>query len=550
MIFITIKEYDNTKEFFLPHELSKYVDENDNCLLAERIVKGMKEDPSFQKVLRKYNREHGSKPGQKAYSMEMLLIIIVAGVIDGVFSARKLSREIKRNTSYMYLTAMQTPDHSTISRFKKKYKLLIKEIFKKVVDMAKEEGMLNLGRIAIDGSKYKANACLQNKIVAKEDYLPDDALNELFTRDDEEDEVYEDETDEMPEKLKEQKQINELIKKQAIEEINNNPDFEVKGKASEEKIQKAKEESIKSQKRVVSTIDPDATLINFRGDKGFYVNTQHAVDGNHFIIGLTVSNSPNDFNQFIPIYEQTNENVGGLPEDCETLMDNGYSTDENIEYCEKHDIDAYIQTRQNAMLNNGTKEDYPFSKTYFFWDNEKQGYWCPNKHLLTYKGETKKNKRKTYYTEKCLTCPDKDKCFKKGKYKRIYDNFTEAQTRMITKMSSEEAQNKYSHRMGMVEHTFGHTKYNLDHRQVSHQGLEDIETEQLLYAINYNTNRYLKLKREQNIINEEKVREKSLQTTLIENQQNIYYNNHEYSINFNQKFWNTNILMKTKAPIT
>ena len=123
MIFITIRGYDNTIEFFLPHKLSKYVDEDDNCLLAEKIVRVMKKDYSFQKELRKYNRVHGSKPGQKAYSMEVLLIIVIAGVIDGVFSARKLSREIKRNTSYMYLTAMQTPDHSTISRFKKNINL-------------------------------------------------------------------------------------------------------------------------------------------------------------------------------------------------------------------------------------------------------------------------------------------------------------------------------------------------------------------------------------------------------------------------------------------
>ena len=347
--------------------------------------------------------------------------------------------------------------------------------------------MLNLGRIAIDCAKYKANACLQNKIIAREEYLPDDALDELYKRDDEEDEIYGDEKDKMPDNLKKQAQIDEFVEKQTIKNINNNQEFVVTGKASKEKIKIAKEESLKSKKRIVSTTDIDAILINFRGNKGFHINTQHAVDENHFIIGLTVSNSPNDYNQFIPVYEQANENVGGLPEDCETLMDNGYSTDENIEYCEKHNINAFIQTRQNAMLANGTKKDNPFSKAYFFWDNEKQGYWCPNKHLLTYRGETKKNKRKTYYTEKCLTCSDKDQCFKKGKYRRIYNNFTDTQTRMITKMSTKEAQEAYSHRMGMVEHTFGHVKHNLNHRQMSHRGLEDIETEQILYAMNYNS---------------------------------------------------------------
>ena len=62
---------------------------------------------------------------------------------------------------------------------------------------------------------------------------------------------------------------------------------------------------------------------------GFYYNVQEVVDGNHFIIALDVSRDTNDYNQFIPMYEQANENVGGLPEDCEVLADNGFNTDEN-----------------------------------------------------------------------------------------------------------------------------------------------------------------------------------------------------------------------------
>ena len=41
------------------------------------------------------------------------------------------------------------------------------------------------------------------------------------------------------------------------------------------------------------------------------------------------SSDTNDYKQFITIYEQANENVGGLPEECEVLADNGYNTDEN-----------------------------------------------------------------------------------------------------------------------------------------------------------------------------------------------------------------------------
>lgn len=58
------------------------------------------------------------------------------------------------------------------------------------IKMAKEENILNLGRIAIDSAKYKANACLNNRIVANEDYLPEKALEKLFEMDTEDDELY------------------------------------------------------------------------------------------------------------------------------------------------------------------------------------------------------------------------------------------------------------------------------------------------------------------------------------------------------------------------
>jgi hypothetical protein len=64
------------------------------------------------------------------------------------------------------------------------------------------------------------------------------------------------------------------------------------------------------------------------------------------MIALDVNNDTHDYNSFIPMYEQANENVGGLPVDCAVLADNGYSSDGNIEYCEDNNIEAYIQSRQ------------------------------------------------------------------------------------------------------------------------------------------------------------------------------------------------------------
>jgi len=69
--------------------------------------------------------------------------------------------------------------------------------------------------------------------------------------------------------------------------------------------------------------DKDSKFMKVKKESGFFYNVQEVVDGNHFVIGLGVSTDANDYNQFITMYEQASENVGGLPEDCEVLADNG-----------------------------------------------------------------------------------------------------------------------------------------------------------------------------------------------------------------------------------
>jgi hypothetical protein len=187
----------------------------------------------------------------------------------------------------------------------------------------------------------------------------------------------------------------------------------------------------------------------------------YCIDGNHFIIALDVTNSTNDYNQFISLYEQVNENVGGLPSDCEVLLDNGYSSSDNIKYAEDNNIDAYIQSRQMATLTNNKNPIERFFLINFYWDETKQGFYCPKKELLTHQGITPTTKKDIYYTTKCTQCPYKNECVPKGQYRRIYTKFTEEQKRMMEKMTEESSIQTYGARMGMVEHTFGHDKHNL-----------------------------------------------------------------------------------------
>ncbi|MDR1820670.1 MAG: hypothetical protein LBR15_10560 [Methanobrevibacter sp.] len=83
---MTTKEYNKNIEFLLPMKLN-YAEPSDNCLLVEKVIDSMKGTKRYKKELKKYKKAHKFKPGPSAYSMEMMLTIIMVGVVDGIFSS-------------------------------------------------------------------------------------------------------------------------------------------------------------------------------------------------------------------------------------------------------------------------------------------------------------------------------------------------------------------------------------------------------------------------------------------------------------------------------
>ena len=91
----------------------------------------------------------------------MLLWLMVKAAIDGMFSSRKIDRLAQENVIYMYLAGNAKPDFRTLSNFRKEHKELIENVFKKTVLLAKAAGILQLGHLATDETKVKANASNQ-----------------------------------------------------------------------------------------------------------------------------------------------------------------------------------------------------------------------------------------------------------------------------------------------------------------------------------------------------------------------------------------------------
>ena len=97
--------------------------------------------------------------GTSSYHPRMLLKVLVYGYLCNLYSSRKIEAALQENIHFMWLSAMEKPDHNTINRFRsERMKEVIQEVFSQVVLMLVDSGHIDLQRVYTDGTKIEANA--------------------------------------------------------------------------------------------------------------------------------------------------------------------------------------------------------------------------------------------------------------------------------------------------------------------------------------------------------------------------------------------------------
>jgi predicted RNA binding protein with dsRBD fold (UPF0201 family) len=177
--------------------------------------------------------------------------------------------------------------------------------------------MISLGHIAIDGSKFKANASdsrtYDQKRVQK-------AIQELLQQaeqlDQQEDELHGPDNPGVS--------VPETIRKQ---------------KDRLKELHQIKKQLDQSDREKINATDPDAVFMK-NGDRfRTSYNGQIAVDENQIIVAAKVTNDPIDLGQLLPMVEQAEREIGPLDK---LSADSGYSQGETLQALVDKKIDAYI----------------------------------------------------------------------------------------------------------------------------------------------------------------------------------------------------------------
>src|SRR6266705_1091475 len=227
--------------------------------------------------------------GQPPYHPRMMTKILVYGYCVGVFSSRRIQKRLEEDVAFRVLAAGNQPDFRTISDFRKLHLQALEELFQQVLRLVLEMGALKLGRVALDGSKVKANASKHKamsygRMEETEKRLREEVqelLEQAETADAEEDARYgrDQRGDELPAELaRRETRIQRIHEaKRALE-----------GRAREqaESEDQPPEEAKPDAKAQYNFTDPESRLM--KGPDGFVqaYNTQIAVEPNfQFIVG-------------------------------------------------------------------------------------------------------------------------------------------------------------------------------------------------------------------------------------------------------------------------
>lgn len=103
------------------------------------------------------NRRTGGV-GRAGYDPDMLVALLIYAYACGQRSSRRIEALCGDHVAYRVLCAQDSPDHSTIARFRAAHDQAFIDLFAQVLRLCAEAGMVSVGVISIDGTKIAANA--------------------------------------------------------------------------------------------------------------------------------------------------------------------------------------------------------------------------------------------------------------------------------------------------------------------------------------------------------------------------------------------------------
>ena len=336
----TYRPYQPQQPLLLPQAIDDYLPDGDLAYFVPEVVDRL----DLAAILAPYEREARGYP---PYHPQMLVGLLLYAYCRGVYSSRRIAFGCTHDLGFMVVTARQTPDFRTIAAFRKRHLAALAALFSQVLQLATEAGLVQLGHVALDGTKVHANASrhkamsyarMDGRATALEAEVAA-WLAQAEQTDAAEDAALADrQGDELPAHLATKQQRAEVIRKAkaALEE-------RARKKASAEGSDP--DHALVPPTTQYNFTDPESRIMKTPAGFDQCYNAQAAVDADSWIIvGQEVTAAPSDVQRLAPLLETVKAATGAYPE--QVSADAGYASESNLLVCEERGIDAYVALRR------------------------------------------------------------------------------------------------------------------------------------------------------------------------------------------------------------
>ena len=449
------------------------------------------------------HRYNNDQTGASAYDPKILLKIVLLAYSRGVTSSRQIEQHCRENIIFIAISCDSQPHFTTIADFISKLPMEIETIFRDVLMICDDLGLIGKQMFAIDGCKLPSNASKEwsgtRKHFEEKKSKMEKVIRRIISKHREEDS--DDQSPPPADQRKREEQQIETIKRKA--------------KKYKQWLQANKDKPGKRKRALQSNItdNDSAKLKSSRGVIQGYNALAISDDKHQIIVSADAVGRNDERPSLIPMVEKTRDNFPKDPFKTAKLAgDSGFCEEANLKYLADNRIDGYItdlRFRKRDKRFDKAKRYYPkerrktsdkFQPNDFIVDPEAETVTCPAGKQMWLKSRNPK----TYgipamqfqaHVADCRQCRFRRRCLRNENQKsarqfvRFKTHLPEHQTytkRMQKKIDTEEGRYEYSKRLAVIEPVFGNIASTLRLSRFSLRGKVKVTAQWLAFCLVHN----------------------------------------------------------------
>ncbi|MEO6954949.1 MAG: IS1182 family transposase [Polyangia bacterium] len=354
----TFRPWDVEQRWLLPPSVNELVPDGH---LAHFVRDTFRDELDLSTIMSEYGEERGFPP----FHPVMMTALLMYSYCQGVYSSRRIAKACIERVDFMAVTGRSQPDFRTVAKFRKRHLGALASLFQQVLKLCQRAGMVQLGHVALDGTKIKANASKHKAMsygrmketdprLAEEVQTWFDQADALDAEDDRKHGAQRS-GEELPgwvvNKEQRRQRIQAAMAQLEAEAKSPDDDPAPPTRGAPKPNTDSSNETKPADKTQLNFTDPESKIM--KTSDGFIqgYNCQAAVDSTaQVIVACDVVAKQNDNGQLVPMLDQIRRNVGRNPR--ELSADSGYFSEANLRVLHRRRIRGYVAVKRERSVNS------------------------------------------------------------------------------------------------------------------------------------------------------------------------------------------------------